>query len=43
VNEGLGLMEFSLSKTNQAALAATATAFSTCLIGLVNGDLHEKE
>src|SRR5580765_4120999 len=37
VNEGFGLIEFSLSKTNQAALAATATAFSTCLIGLVKG------
>src|SRR5271170_6626861 len=35
VNEGFGLMEFSLSYTNQAAFAATATAFSTCLIGLV--------
>src|SRR6266436_4153035 len=35
VNEGLGLIEFSLSKTNQAALAARATAFSTCLMGLV--------
>ena len=37
VKEGFGLIEFSLSKTNQAALAATATAFSTCLIGLVKG------
>src|SRR5579872_4633858 len=35
VNDGFGLIEFSLSNTNQAALAATATAFSTCLIGLV--------
>src|SRR5438045_8841076 len=35
VNEGLGLIEFTLSKTNHAALAARPTAFSTCLIGLV--------
>src|SRR5580700_569991 len=35
VKDGLGLIEFSLLKTNQAALAATDTAFSTCLIGLV--------
>src|SRR5712692_11864309 len=34
VKDGFWLIEFSLSKTNQAALAATATAFSTCLIGL---------
>src|SRR5271155_1179516 len=35
VNEALRLMELNLSKKNQAALAARATAFSTCLIGLV--------
>src|SRR6266849_11035908 len=35
VNDGFWLIEFSLSKTNHAAFAATATAFSTCLIGLV--------
>ena len=40
VKEGFGLMELNLSKTNHAALAATATAFSTCLIGLVKSDLH---
>jgi len=34
VNPGFGLMELILSKTNQAALAASAMAFSTCLIGL---------
>ena len=38
MNEGFGLIEFSLSKTNQAALAATAITFSTCLIGLVKVD-----
>src|ERR1700690_1005257 len=42
VNDGLGLIEFSLSKKNQAALAATATAFSTCLIGLVKGRSPER-
>src|SRR5580700_4501303 len=40
VKEGFGWIEFTLSKTNQAALAARATAFSTCLIGLVNCDLQ---
>src|SRR3984957_10896543 len=35
VNDGLGLIEFSLSYTNHAAFAATAMAFSTCLMGLV--------
>src|SRR5580704_10391534 len=35
VNDGFGLMEFSLSNTNHAAFAATARAFSTCLMGLV--------
>src|SRR5579871_3088907 len=39
VNEGFGRMELILSYTNHAALAATATAFSTCLIGLVKGPL----
>src|SRR5271166_3174947 len=38
VNEGFWLIEFTLSNTNQAALAARATAFSTCLIGLVKCD-----
>src|ERR1700723_13387 len=33
--DGFGLMELTLLYTNQAALAASATAFSTCLIGLV--------
>src|SRR5579863_10557072 len=40
VKEGFGLIEFSLSKTNHAALAARATAFSTCLIGLVKSYLQ---
>src|SRR5580692_3811716 len=35
VNDGFGLIELILSNTNQAAFAASATAFSTCLIGLV--------
>src|SRR5580658_11230040 len=39
VNDGLGRMELILSNTNHAALAATATAFSTCLIGLVKSGL----
>src|SRR5580698_1491981 len=39
VNDGFGRMELILSKTNHAALAATATAFSTCLIGLVKSGL----
>ena len=47
VNEGFGLMLFSLSKTAHAPLAATVTAFSTYLIGLciyasrdLNGGAH---
>src|ERR1700733_6789920 len=35
VNDALRLMELNLLKKNQAALAPTAIAFSTCLIGLV--------
>src|SRR6185369_16575532 len=35
---GFRLMELIRSKTCQAALAATAITFSTCLIGLVNVD-----
>src|SRR5271154_3882995 len=35
VKDGFGRMELILSNTNHAALAATATGFSTCLIGLV--------
>src|SRR5580692_6133565 len=40
VKEGFGRIEFTLSKTNQAALAARTTAFSTCLIGLVKSYLQ---
>src|SRR5580698_1360110 len=35
VKDGLRLMELNLLKKNHAALAPTAMAFSTCLIGLV--------
>src|SRR5579864_184899 len=41
VNDGFGRMELIRSKTNQPALAARATAFSTCLIGLVKSDLQD--
>src|ERR1700679_2300605 len=40
VNDAFRLMELNLLKKNQAALAPRAMAFSTCLIGLVKGDLQ---
>src|ERR1700691_4398970 len=40
VKDAFGWIEFSLSNTNQAAFAASTTAFSTCLIGLVKSDLQ---